>query len=247
MVVDVWLNRSGQLLAGAELYRSERNFTWWDYTPSHGQLLLRSEGRDGETRIDVLFKGVAVMKVRSRYNGLRIRCATPAEQDRIHGDTPEITYYDPSSNKFDQGSRYFVLGADGGFDYVVAQGVGWHEDHHLGEPSYFADPSGGSAPWSPRSEPRWAQTALDGVNGGLSTPMATVDELVDAIATAGNIPAEDRTRYRYIYVVIGLAFVPEPHAFGAFLTRTEAEQQRQRLADRFPDSTFTIDAIPIGI
>lgn len=118
-----------------------RNFAWWDYTPSHGQLLLRSEGHGGETRIDVLFRAVVVMKVRSHYNGLRIRCATPAEQDRIRGDTPEITHYDPSINKFDQGSHYFVLDSDNGLDYVVAEAVGWHEDHDLGEPSYFADPS----------------------------------------------------------------------------------------------------------
>lgn len=247
MVIDVWLNRSEQLLAGAELYRSDRNFTWWDYTPSHGQLLLRSEAHDGETRIDVLFKAVAVMKVRSHYNGLRIRCATPTEQDRIRSETPEITYYDPTINKFDQGSRYFVLDSDGGVDYVVAQAVGWHEDHDLGEPSYFADPSRRTAPWSHTLQPRWAQTALDGMTGGLGTPMATIDELVDAIATAGNTPVEDRTRYRYIYVVIGQKIAPDPQVFGAFLTRSEAEQQRQRLADRFPDGTFTVDTAPIGM
>src|SRR4051812_6218986 len=120
MAIDVWLNRSEQLVPGTELYRSKRSFTWWDYTPSHNQLLLRSDGSADTTRIDVLFKAVDVMKVRSHYNGLRIRCATLAEQEQIQGETPEITYIDPASNKFDQGSRYFVLEASDGFDYVVA-------------------------------------------------------------------------------------------------------------------------------
>ncbi|MFI6031106.1 hypothetical protein [Amycolatopsis magusensis] len=217
--------------------------------PSHSQLLLRSDGSADTTRIDMLFKAVDVMKVRSHYNGLRIRCATLTEQEQIQGETPEITYIDPASDKFDQGSRYFVLEASDGFDYVVADAVGWHEDHALGEPSYYADPSGGTAPWSQTPKPRWAQTTLDGVNGGLGTPMATIGEFATAIASAiaKNIPTEDRTRYRYIYVIIGQALVPDPHAFGAFLTRSEAEQQQQQLADRFPEKTFAIDAVPIGM
>lgn len=122
MTVDVWLNRSDQLVAGAELYSSDRGFELCDYTPSHDQLLLRSPGRDGGTRIDVLFKAVDVIKVRDHYNGLRIRSATDAEQQRIRSETPEITYHDPASNQFDQGHRYFVLAeARGGFDYIVAQ------------------------------------------------------------------------------------------------------------------------------
>ena len=238
MVIDVWLNQSEQLAAGVELYRSERSFTWWDYTPSHGQLLLRSEGNADTTRIDMLFKAVAVLKVRSHYDGLRVRCATLAEQEHIQGGTPE---------KLGRGSHYFVLEAGDGFDYVVADAVGWHEDHHLGEPSYYADPSRGTAPWSRTATPPWARTTLDGVSGGLGTPMATIDELATAIAATENMPAEDRTRYRYIYVVIGQTLVPDPHAFGAFLTRSEAEQRQQQLAGRFPDGTFTVDAVPIGM
>jgi hypothetical protein len=257
MTAHAWLNRSNQLAPGTELYSSDRMFQCWDYTASHSQLLLRSNGGADRTRVDVLFNLVDVMKVRSPYEGLRIRCATPAEQARIQAETPELSYRDPADSKYDQGDRYFVLEpADGGFDYVVAGAVGWHEDHDLGEPSYFADPSGGAASWPPSPRPQWARTALDGVTGGLGSPMAAVDEVIDAIRATGDLPAEDRYRYRYIYVLT-CRFTPQndqthardgdTHAFGAFLTRDEAERRLQQLPDQHPDFTYTIDAVPIGI
>ncbi|WP_156960387.1 hypothetical protein [Amycolatopsis taiwanensis] len=251
VIAHAWLSSSDQLSPGTELYSSDRTFRWYDYTPSHSQLLLRSDGSADRTRVDVLFKPVDVMKVRSHYRGLRIRCATPAEQVRVQAETPEAGSHDPAGDKFDQGYRYFVLEtAEGGFDYIVARAVGWHEDHDLGEPSYFADPSGGSASWSPPPKPRWAQTPLDGVTGGLGTPMATVDELVDAIRTTGNLPAEDRFRYRYIHVLTARhnqQRAGDTYAIGAFLTRDEAERQQQEMTDRYPDFTYTINAVPIGI
>lgn len=261
VTTNAWLSRSDQLTPGAELYRSDRMFALYDYTSSHRELLLRSLGNTEQTRIDVLFKPVDVMKVRTFFpNGLCIRCATPAEQARIQAENPEITYRDPAGNQYDQGHRFFVVEpADGGFGYIVAQAVGWHEDHDLGEPSYFADPSGGAALWSRPPTPRWAQTALYGVNGGLGSPMATMEELVDTVATSGQTPDEDRARYRYIYVITGKFEVDTAElvrAVGAFLTRTEAEQHRQQLVDRHaqrssPNSTvhatFTVDAVPVAI
>lgn len=248
VTAHAWLNNSDQLTPGKELYRSDRTFKWWDYTPSHGQLLLRSEGGTDRTRVDVLFKPVDVIKVRSHYQGLRIRCATPAEQTQIQAETPEVSYQDPADNKFGEGHRYFVLQpAGGGVDYIVARAVGWHEDRDLGEPSYFADPSGGSAPWSSPAKPRWAQTALNGVTGGLGSPMATIDELVEAIRTTGDLPTEDRSRYRYIYVLTMGTQDGDTHAIGAFLTHDEAERRRQQMDGRYPHFTCAIDAIPIGI
>ena len=235
MSINVWLDRSEQLKAGTEIYRSHRKFTWWDYTSAHSRLLLRCDGGTDWTRIDVLFKSVYVMKVRSNYNGLHIRCATTAEQELIQRDTPGITYLDPACSEFDLGSRYFILDdGSGELDYVVAQAIGWHEDHARGEPSYFAQHF---------DTPPWAQTALDGPNGGFDTPIATVSEFVDTIVMPEHSMPAERTRYRFIYVVMG----PEPHAYGAFLTRDEAERNRQQLAHRYPAGRFTIDATPVRI
>lgn len=205
MSINVWLDRSDQLVAGAEIFRSHRKFQWWDYTPSHNQLLLRCDGGSIWTRVDVHFKAVSVMKVQSNYNGLHIRCATPSERDRIQSETPGITYFDPESSEYDLGCRYFILDdGSGGLDYVVAQAIGWHEYHDRGQPGYVT-------------------------------------------TQAAPMPAEDRIRYRHIYVVLGLAFGPEPHVYGTFLTRGEAEHNRKLLADRYPDGTFTIDETPVRV
>jgi hypothetical protein len=230
MVVDVWLNRRSQLVPGAVLYRSDRSFELYDYTPSHSQLLLRSFGDNGRNRIDVLFKPVKMVKTYGWYAGLEIRCATEDEQARIRRDTPEA--------KYDDDEFYFVLGPGSGFDYVVAMGVGWHEDQDLGEPSYYADPSGREAP-----RPKWQQTALWGTHGWLGSPMATTEEFADAIALP--LPSE-RTRYRFVYVVVGLTPDLDRNVFGAFVVRSEAEECRQDLAERFPDGTFVVDAAPIA-
>lgn len=126
---------------------------------SHSQLLLRATvAPDRPTRVDVLFKPVDLMKVRSRYEGLRIRCATVAEETAIRAGTPGLG----------ETARCLVLEpGGGGADYVFAEAVGWHEDTDLGEPSHFAGPS----PVSPAVAPS-ADTALFGVNGGFGTPLA---------------------------------------------------------------------------
>lgn len=139
MSINVWLDRSDQLVSGAEIYHSHRRFQWWDYTPSTSQLLLRCDGGREWTRIDVLFKAVLVMKVRENYNGLHIRCATPSEKDLIQRENPGVTYIDPETSEFDLGCRYFVLDdGSGGLDYVVAQSIGWHEGYET-----TRDPSAG--------------------------------------------------------------------------------------------------------
>lgn len=134
MSINVWLDRSDQLVVGAEIYHSHRRFQWWDYSPSNSQLLLRCDGGREWTRIDVLFKAVLVTKIRDNYNGLHIRCATTSERDQIQTENPGITYTDPQANEFDLGCRYFILDdGSGGLDYVVAQSIGWHEGYETRE------------------------------------------------------------------------------------------------------------------
>ena len=58
---------------GALLFTSSRRFQLWRYTVSHGQLLLRSTKSSSEkTRIDILFKDVISLNLKSLLDGLRI-------------------------------------------------------------------------------------------------------------------------------------------------------------------------------
>ncbi|MCC3654777.1 MULTISPECIES: hypothetical protein [Streptomyces] len=139
---DVWLNTDGHFAPGRELFRSERAFSVWAYTVSHGQLLLRarSVGRDGtrQSRIDVLFKPVRAVKTGINYSGLVIRCATEEERKLILADTGHARRDD----------RVLVLEtADGRRDHVVAGAVGWSEDWEGDhEPSRLAFLAPGTLP-----------------------------------------------------------------------------------------------------
>ncbi|MFR9778703.1 hypothetical protein ACL02O_21980 [Micromonospora sp. MS34] len=73
---------------------------------------------DGQPRIDILFKPVEAMKLRTEYEGLVIRCGTVAERDRILA----------SSGLAGEALRVLVIETAGNFDYVVTSAVGWLED-----------------------------------------------------------------------------------------------------------------------
>lgn len=116
--VEAWLSRDDQFVAGQEILRSEREFTVWAFTVSHGQLLLRAGPVDGQPRIDVLFKPVEAMKLRAGYEGLVVRCATVAERERVLAST----------GLAGQALRVLVIETATEFDYVVTGAVGWRED-----------------------------------------------------------------------------------------------------------------------
>jgi hypothetical protein len=123
MLDRVWLNEDAQFAAGREVFRSDREFLLWAYTVSHGQLLLRtpttSPAGTRQSRIDVLFKPVAAVKVRSSYDGLAIRCASEVEARHVL----HAAGLAPGS-----GHRVLLLGTARDTDYVVAGAVGWLED-----------------------------------------------------------------------------------------------------------------------
>jgi hypothetical protein len=123
MLDRVWLNEDAQFVAGREVFQSDRQFLLWAYTVSHGQLLLRapttSPAGTRQSRIDVLFKLVAAVKIRSSYDGLVIRCASEAETHHVL----KAAGLEPKSWR-----RVLMLGAASDTDYVVAGGMGWLED-----------------------------------------------------------------------------------------------------------------------
>ncbi|MGK5558961.1 hypothetical protein ACSNOI_45910 [Actinomadura kijaniata] len=119
---------------GAELFRSEREFLLTAYSAPHTRQLLLCAFKDPEpTRIDVLFRPVKLMKVRSSYRGLRISYATEEQAERIRADAPGVA--------FDFLDSFLVLETAGGADYVVAHGCAWHEDdREPWEAGHFAEP-----------------------------------------------------------------------------------------------------------
>lgn len=235
-----WLNTRHHLQAGAEIFHSERCFTPWAYTISHGQLLLRSSGgqdwlqRSWDTTVDVLFKPVRAMKIQHRYDDLTIRCATSEEAQQIHNDTATIS--------FGKDEVAFVLETGGHtVGHVVSLAVGWQEGIlEPAQPSFFAalDPD----------TPAWRRIPLFGVDAGLGGNTATDQQLTTALATGGPAPAE-RTLHRFVYVVMTKleTGTGEPIIGGAgvFLTREEAEDRRAHFDGK--TSKAWIEALPMAI
>jgi len=55
------------------IFQSDRRFQVWQYTVSHGQLLIRSTKEGGhETQVDVLFKNVRALNIPVTFDGLAI-------------------------------------------------------------------------------------------------------------------------------------------------------------------------------
>jgi hypothetical protein len=74
-----------------EIFKSDRYFTFFDFVISHGQLLLRSQKKDGiGNNIDIIFFGTTYIQSFNRLSGLRI--------SRMENGISEINY--GTVNKF---------------------------------------------------------------------------------------------------------------------------------------------------
>jgi hypothetical protein len=112
----------------AVLFESERDFQLWRAVVGHSQLLFRSTKTESEpTRIDVLFKPVAALKLPTLLHGLRIRNADAGEADEIRREVDQAPTQD---------SKVFILESGAFEGYVVAGICVTHEDN--GE---YSDPS----------------------------------------------------------------------------------------------------------
>ena len=96
-------------------------FQWWLYTKSHGQLLLRRNKNAGHpTRVDVLFKNVAMVQLATVFDGLEV---TEATVDAIPGLREQLGALD----LFTERKVYLVHGVNSN-GYIVAGSVTWNED-----------------------------------------------------------------------------------------------------------------------
>jgi hypothetical protein len=96
----------------------QRRFQIWQYTTSHGQLLLRSpKSQDAPSRIDVAFKNVAGISLPTVFDGLEIfKSESDAEMPTILG---VLSMQDRS---------IFRVQGVGFTGYIVAGTILWNED-----------------------------------------------------------------------------------------------------------------------
>ena len=211
---------SHQLTAGAVLFAWQREFTLWGYTGSHSVMLFRSAkgepDQDGPaTRIDLVFKPVEAVSIRTHYETLTVRVASAERTDQVLGRLGGVW---PEQRVLE------LVGADGTSDHVVCAAVGCHEDEGENwEPSPFAaDLTDDGTPW-------WRRRVLGGgPDGEMSARFASLDQLVAAVdADAPGPPGGAIGRYLFV-VMSRWSFEdggsPRHSALSAFITRDEAEE-----------------------
>ena len=64
---------------------NNRRFTFWYYTVSHGQALLRSVGKDNAENIDIYFGNVSYIEIPTVIDGLEIREPSSSDEEYING------------------------------------------------------------------------------------------------------------------------------------------------------------------
>jgi hypothetical protein len=210
---------SRQLTTGEVVFEWQREFALWGYSGSHNVMLFRSAKSDPDqdgptTRIDLVFKPVQALSVRTRYQSLTVRVATAERTDQVLG---------PLRGAWPEQCVLELVGEDGISDHIVCTAVGCHEDDGENwEPSVFAtDLADGRTP-------PWRTPVLGGgPDGEMSARFATLDELLAAVDAGAPRPSGGSVG-RYLYVVMSRwSFAdggsPRHSALSAFITRDEAE------------------------
>ena len=112
------------------IYASDRIFHLFSYGVTHGQLLFRSCKTDTDPkRVDILFREVRAMELRSWFEGIEI---VEEENSSFLGSRPSRPI-----PMFDKEIRFYRLKGSGWEGFVVGGLVSYFEDD--GE---FFDPSG---------------------------------------------------------------------------------------------------------
>lgn len=114
--------------------RYDRRFQAWSYQVSHGVLLLRSSiGRGFAERVDVMFRGVTAVRLRSVYRSLAVNLVASNNVLDLVGVDIEAVESD---------SHVFSIGAIGkAAGFVVAGSCHFAEDDmEYGEPSSIDHP-----------------------------------------------------------------------------------------------------------
>jgi|ERR1700722_9943333 len=116
-----------------EIINLQRRFQIWAYSVGHSLLLLRSnKSSEFSTRVEILFSGVAALKLPTTFEGLSI--IEVSGQDETAGLDLELGYGSLTAK------RVFVLRGSNFTGHVVASALFSHEDdkEHF-DRSYFKE------------------------------------------------------------------------------------------------------------
>src|SRR4051794_9445189 len=94
----------------------------------HFELLLRSTKDDeNPTRLDLMFSGVAAVKLRTELDGVVIRTATRDEEAQVRAEAGAS-----------DSTKLYILESDGFVGYLLALAFDSHEDEgDYSDPSYW--------------------------------------------------------------------------------------------------------------
>lgn len=109
-------------MGGQLIYESDRTFSIFGYSMSHGLLLLRS-GKSNEhanTRVDVLFQDVRALEIRAWFKGIRIEEAESPEFLKDQRSKP--------AQMIEPGNKIYSLNSSGWEGFVIAGLVQFIED-----------------------------------------------------------------------------------------------------------------------
>jgi hypothetical protein len=118
------------------LYESDRLFSIYGYAMSHGLLLLRS-GKSNETpstRVDILFRDVRAVEIRTSFKGIRIEEVDDPQVLNNQGSNP--------GEMIEPGNKIYSLTSSEWSGFVVAGIVSFTEDDGslFGPSSLVPDP-----------------------------------------------------------------------------------------------------------
>jgi hypothetical protein len=112
-------------------YQSEnRIFQVWDYTVSHGMLLIRSPGEGTQSTIDLVFHGTQFMSVPRHVGEISVHSADADARLALTSLWPKLADKD----------EVFVINSQGTNHYVVAAGMKVTEHHNGIFWNAFGDP-----------------------------------------------------------------------------------------------------------
>jgi hypothetical protein len=108
----------------------ERRFSVWEYTVSHSTLLLRSVDADRyQTRIDVMFKPVAALKLPTAMASLTVRDAYADEAQSLRSEVESLASATARLTGANHAEyRLFVLDCGGEPGWILASLMVAYED-----------------------------------------------------------------------------------------------------------------------
>ena len=88
-----------------------RVFKFWEYSPTHSSLLIRSPsiGHDGEINIDIIFKGVTYLRIPSGFLSPQIWECTEEESVLLDNEYPRSSSHQRWYGIKSRDQSYFVL------------------------------------------------------------------------------------------------------------------------------------------